>query len=211
MEQLLTQEGLRADVYRILAQCYRGPEEGFLRALGGLGAPGEATLDQIVQIAAVGGDVEQLRIDHARLFIGPYKLLAPPYGSVYLEDGALMGNSTVDVEDFYREEGMEASGEDVPDHITAELEFMCVLIGKEMEAIKVGDFDTANHCRQKQETFLGVHLGAWIVEFTARIQQNAQTEFYRTLGRVTGQFVREDLQLLSTDSLPLQTAMEPDK
>ena len=210
MEQLLLQEGLRADVYRILAECYRSPDEELLRALGDLGAPGGSALDQIVQ-AAASGDVEKLRIDHARLFIGPYKLPAPPYGSVYLEDGVLMGNSTVDVKDFYREEGMEASGEEAPDHITAELEFMCVLIGKEMEAVKVGDLDTANQYRQKQKTFLGVHLGAWIAEFTARIQQEAQTEFYRTLGRVTGQFVRKDLELLSTDHPTLPTPMRPEK
>jgi len=210
MEQLLTREVLRADIYRILAECYRSPDEGFLRALGCLGTPGEATLDRIVQAAATG-EIAKLQIDHARLFIGPYKLLAPPYGSVYLEDGVLMGNSTVDVEDFYREEGMEASDQEVPDHIAAELEFMYVLIGKEIEAVEAGDFDTANRYRQKQKAFLGVHLGAWTAEFADRVQQNAQTEFYRTLGLLTDQFVREDLQLLSTDSLPLQTAMEPDK
>ncbi|MBC8373271.1 MAG: molecular chaperone TorD family protein [Planctomycetes bacterium] len=210
MEQLLIQKNLRADVYRILAECYRRPDEGFLRSLGCLGAPGETTLDQIVH-AAAASDIEKLQIDHARLFIGPYKLLAPPYGSVYLEDGALMGNSTVNVEEFYREEGMEASDQDVPDHITAEMEFMYVLIGKEVEAVEAGEFDTACDYRQKQKTFIGVHLGAWTAEFADRVLQNAQTEFYRTLGLLTGQFVREDLQLLSTDSLPLQTAMEPDK
>ena len=30
---------------------------------------------------------EALKVDFARLFVGPYKLLAAPYGSVYLEQG----------------------------------------------------------------------------------------------------------------------------
>jgi putative dimethyl sulfoxide reductase chaperone len=199
MEQLLLQEGLRADVYRILAECYRSPDEGFLRALGDLaGGSPTAALNQIVQAAALA-DIDTLQIDHARLFIGPYKLLAPPYGSVYLEDGVLMGNSTINIEDFYRQEGMEASGEDVPDHITAELEFMCVLIGREIEAVEAGQIDTTRDYRRKQKMFLGVHIGAWIAEFADRIQQNAQTEFYKTLGRITVQFVQEDHQLLSAD------------
>ena len=51
----------------------------------------------------------------------------------------------------------------------------------------------------------------WIAEFTDRIQQHAQTEFYKTLGHVAGQFVREDIELLSTDDPTLQTPMRPDK
>ena len=209
MEQLLVQAGLRANTYRVLAECYHSPDEEFIQAINGLEGGG-AAVDQIVQAAATA-DVEKLLIDHARLFLGPYKLLAPPYGSIYLEDGALMGNSTVNVEEFYHEEGLESSDDEVPDHITAELEFMCVLIGKEIEAINADDLDAARHYRQKQETFLDLHLGAWIAEFADRIQQEAQTEFYKTLGRVTGPFVLEDLQQVSADSLPLQTAMEPDK
>jgi TorA maturation chaperone TorD len=209
VEQLLLQTDLRADAYRILAECYHSPDDEFLQALGGLAGHSD-TVDQIAQ-AASGADLDKLQVDHARLFLGPYKLLAPPYGSIYLEDGALMGNSTMNVEEFYRQEGMEASGQEVPDHITAELEFMYVLIGKEAEATKTGDPDATARYRQKQKTFLDLHLGTWIAEFTDKIQQEAQTEFYRTLGHITGQFVRDDLELLSTDHSTSQTPVEPDK
>ncbi|MCP4377351.1 MAG: molecular chaperone TorD family protein [bacterium] len=192
------QAGLRADAYRILAECYHSPDSEFLQALGGLAGAGAGAVDQIVQ-AAVGIDLEKLQIDHARLFLGPYKLLAAPYGSVYLEEGVLMGNSTMNVEEFYRQEGLEASDEEVPDHITAELEFMCVLIGKEIEAVEAGHRDIIGQYRQKQKAFLDLHLGTWIAEFTDKIQQSAQTEFYKTLGRITGQFVQEDHQLLMAD------------
>jgi TorA maturation chaperone TorD len=194
---------LRSDAYKILAECYHSPEEKLLQAIGDLAAAGKIGLDPLIQAASVN-DVEALVMDHTRLFIGPYKLMAPPYGSVYLEDGILMGNSTVSVEDFYRQEDMEVSDQEVPDHITAELEFMYVLIGKEIEAIEAGDLDTANRYRQKQKSFLGLHLGTWIAEFTDKIQQEAQTEFYKTLGRITKQFINADLELLSTDNPALQ-------
>ncbi len=198
MEQLLLQAGHRADAYRILAECYHSPDDEFLQALGGLEVGPNAAVDQLVHAAATV-DLEKLQIDHARLFIGPYKLLPPPYGSIYLEDGALMGNSTMNVEDFYRKEGMEASGQEVPDHITAELEFMCVLIARESEAAKTDDTESVDNYRQKQKTFLSIHLGAWIAEFTDKIRQEAQTEFYKTLGCVTEQFLRQDIELLSAD------------
>jgi TorA maturation chaperone TorD len=194
---------LRSDAYKILAECYHSPEEKLLQAIGDLAAEGKIGLDPIAQAASVD-DVETLLVDHTRLFIGPYKLMAPPYGSVYLEDGILMGNSTVSVEDFYRQEGMEVADQEVPDHITAELEFMYVLIGKEIEAIEAGDLDTANRYRQKQKSFMGMHLGAWIAEFTNMILVEAYTEFYKTLGRITKQFISGDLELLSTDDPALQ-------
>jgi putative dimethyl sulfoxide reductase chaperone len=196
VEQPLLQTRLRADAYKILAGCYYSPGEELLQAIGDLAAAGQTGLDQLAQ-AAASDDIETLLVDHTRLFIGPYKLLAPPYGSVYLEEGVLMGNSTMNVEEFYRQESMETSDQEVPDHITAELEFMYVLASREIEAMEVDDLDTANRYRQKQKDFLSLHLGAWITEFTDRIQQEAQTEFYNILGRITAQFVREDIELLS--------------
>ncbi|MBM2831889.1 MAG: torD6, partial [Dehalococcoidia bacterium] len=44
------------------------------------------------------------------LFVGPYRLLAPPYWSAYLEDArVVMGDSTMDVKNRYREEGLVAT------------------------------------------------------------------------------------------------------
>ena len=197
MEQLLVQEGLRADAYKVLAECYYPPDEVVLRTLGGLGGGGETVLAPIVAQAAAVEDIEELAIDHARLFVGPFGLVAPPYGSVYLEDDALMGDSTVDVADWYRQEDMEPAGKDVPDHITAELEFMYVLICREMEAISADDTEAAGLYRQQQKGFLLAHLGAWVARFAERVRQGARTEFYKALARVTDQFVGEDLERLS--------------
>ena len=169
MEQSLLQTRLRADAYKILAGCYYSPGKELLQAIGDLAEAGQSGLDQLAQ-AAASNDLETMLVDHTRLFIGPYKLLAPPYGSVYLEEGVLIGNSTMSVKEFYRQEGMETSDHEVPDHITAELEFMYVLISREIEAMEGDDLETANRYRLKQKDFLGLHLGTWITEFTDRIR-----------------------------------------
>lgn len=197
MEKFLLQLSQRAETYKILAECHRIPDQELLEAVGNLDAS-DSGLEHLARTAAKS-DLAELLVDHAGLFIGPYKLQAPPYGSVYLEDGVLMGNSTMNAEYLYFQEGMEASGREAPDHITAELEFMYVLIGREIEAVRAGDVEAAGRYRQKQNTFLGMHLGAWIAEFTARVKQRAQTEFYRTLADVAGRFVAEDLKLLPTN------------
>ncbi len=70
-------------------------------------------------------------------FLFLFCMLAPPYGSVYLErERTVMGESTLDVVRRYRQEGLDISADfhDAPDHITAELEFVHFLIFKALEA-----------------------------------------------------------------------------
>ena len=142
--------------------------------------------------------LESLKIDYSKLFVGPYGLLAPPYGSVYLEDTRrVMGNSTMDVRNTYREEGLDIGLKEAPDHITIELEFMYFLIHKEVEAIRISDSVTAAGYLKKQRVFLETHLGAWVSEFANNVEANAQTSFYKNLARLTKSFVEEDLESLS--------------
>ncbi len=51
--------------------------------------------------------MEPLKVEFSKLFVGPYKLFAAPYGSVYLDDERkVMGDSTLDVKNRYREAGL---------------------------------------------------------------------------------------------------------
>ena len=80
-------------------------------------------------------NVDELKVDHARLFIGPFSLLAPPYGSMHLDTTEhLMTESTIQVQQWYASEGMEIDIPEVPDHIRIELEFMYYLVFREQHA-----------------------------------------------------------------------------
>ena len=201
-------EHLRLEAYRLLADGYHRPEQSLLDGLAKL----EMCMEQVCSeagkhINSMQADSagilgpENLKIDYARLFVGPFNLLAPPYGSVYLEgERRVMGASTADVQKRYQVAGLDvATGfKDAPDHIAAELEFMHFLIFKAMEAANQGDVNSIVTCFLNQQSFLKDHLGAWVPEFTGKIVDNAKTSFYQNLARATEAFIKEDYHMISS-------------
>ena len=194
--QTLLSETLRAQTYKVLAECYYPPDEKLMTLLAEVSESPSALICQLAKIAGEVTELEPLRVDHAKLFVGPYKLLAPPYGSVYLENGKLMGNSTAHVKNLYNEEGLDFVLKETPDHVAVELEFMYVLINKAIAAQDKSDQNEDRCCQQKQRSFLAGHLGQWVPAFAAKVEEAAQTEFYRTLGNITRRFIEEDLTQL---------------
>lgn len=218
LEENLTDENTRADMYKLLSECYYSPDEKLIEKLGSLKNSREMTIiqellksiptisdldpvrDKMPQASVVrlrqtiSNGVEQLKIDYSRLFLGPFKVFAPPYGSVYLEDGRkILGESTIDVKKWYRKEKLDILLKEAPDHIAVELEFMYFLIFKQIEAIKNSDSETANNYLKKQKSFLKIHLGEWVYDFAEKVESNAETEFYKALARLTRSFVEKDL------------------
>jgi len=150
-------------------------------------------------------DLIKLRVDFARLFVGPYRLLAPPYGSIYLEgDHKVMENSTVDVRERYREAGLDISEnfKDAPDHIAVELEFMYFLIFKEIEAIHSDTPEAAYEQLCRQKSFLQDHLALWAAEFVGSVKRHAETDFYRNLATAIRMFIAEDFEDIANMELP---------
>lgn len=187
----------RAATYKALAECYHPPDEALMALLAGAAELTPGPVGDMAECAGRSSDLEALRVDHAKLFVGPFKLLAAPYGSLYLEGETIMGESSLDVSRRYAEEGLDVILKDAPDHVAMELEFMGVLILRQAAAIESADEDTAPTYREKQLDFLTTHLGRWTPEFTAAVEAGAATEFYKTLGRVTREFLHGDLQYLS--------------
>jgi len=199
-------EYLRLEAYRLLADGYYRPEQSLLDSLVKLKTCMEQLCSEAgkyinsMQEPGMVGPAD-LEIDYARLFMGPFNLLAPPYGSVYLEnERRVMGASTADVQKRYQTAGLDvATGfKDAPDHIAAELEFMHFLIFKTMEAANQGDVNRVDTCLLTQQSFLEVHLGAWVVEFVGNVVDNAKTSFYRNLGRATEAFIKDDYHIISS-------------
>ncbi len=197
MKHVLGSEVERANSYRLLSQAYHVPDE---RLAADLAAPHAVVAKECAKLAGhemSAENLESLRVDHARLFVGPFKLLAPPYGSVYLEhSGGLMGDSTVDVRSMYDEEGLEVSVQEVPDHVAIELEFAHFLSAGAAEANRNSAVDDVVSFEGKLRGFLADHLGAWVGEFAANVRRHARTDFYAELARATEAFVLEDLASL---------------
>ncbi|MHC4395879.1 MAG: TorD/DmsD family molecular chaperone [Planctomycetota bacterium] len=192
MEETLAYFCQRADSYKFLSECYYLPNNALMQKVVDV-----AQTDQF--FAELGNcipsDIElaSLKIDYTRLFVGPFKLLAPPYGSVYLEDSRIMGESTIDVRNWYEKEGLDVVIKDAPDHIAMELEFIYYLVAKQTQATNEENFQDIQLYQQKQKSFLYSHLARWLPEFAKNVQENAQTEFYKELVRLTDIFVQKDL------------------
>ncbi len=196
-EELLHREEVRCGSYWLLAQCYYLPDEELIEALehskelarwhqGG----GENTW--------TASDIDSLKVDYTRLFMGPYQLLAPPYGSVYLEKARkVMGDSTMDAKQRYQEAGLNLNLKEAPDHVAIELEFMYYLIYREIEAIINYNEPNIALYLKKQKDFLDNHLGKWVSEFTDNLSANAETVFYQNVAHITVSLVSEDLAQLS--------------
>jgi TorA maturation chaperone TorD len=173
----------------MLSDCYFLPDPGLSEKLENL----ELNMSDVCEPAAEwahsmrkefegSANLEPLKIDFSKLFVGPYKLFAAPYGSVYLDgERQVMGDSTLDVKNRYREAGLDTAKnfKDAPDHISAELEFMYYLIFKEIEAFSKADMQTAIDFVQKQKSFLEDHLMAWGLEFAGNIIEYAENPFYQ--------------------------------
>jgi len=193
----------RAATYKLLAECYYPPVEAtrehvrqLSRNLKKIGSPAAEAADRIRAAWQTHENFEELAIDHARLFVGPFALLAPPYGSVYLEgERRLMGASTLAAGECYHEVGLEVAAgfNGTPDHIAVELEFMHFLVVKELDALTGGHLDRAQNLRQKQRAFLERHLAAWVPDFSRSVEEQAQTQFYQSLAATTRIFIESDL------------------
>ncbi len=195
----------RAATYKLLAECYYPPGEETRKHVSDLSCNLKTLCPPAAEAAgrmeaALQSDegFEELSIDHARLFVGPFALLAPPYGSVYLEgERRLMGDSTLAAGECYQEVGLEVAAgfNGAPDHIAVELEFMHFLAVKELEALAGGDSVCARHLRRKQIAFLERHLAAWVPDFSRSVEEHAQTSVYKDMAAATRVFIENDLGL----------------
>lgn len=191
-DELLAEAERRGNTYKLLSACYQTPDEELVSLLADVeSADWRLDADQIHD--QVPEDLESLRVDYAKLFVGPFEVLAPPYGSVYLENAdRVMTESTIDVMNRYQSVGLDTEIDEPADHVAAELEFMYALIVREVEAIANDEYETAREYLERQRSFLHDHLGAWIDDFTAAVEENTETAFYEHLARETNAFVGRD-------------------
>lgn len=203
IHEFVLQESVRGDCYRLLAACFYYPRKeeytqenlfnNLTDALKRVFPPATVFSENMGEAFSLYSD-EELLVDFSQLFVGPYELKAPPYGSVYLDKGRkVMGDSTMEVMEMYREAGLAISDDfkELPDHIAAELEFMYYLIFKEIEALENSDIAGAIAFINRQKLFLDRFLKRWIQPFCNKMREGASSEFYRALADCACAFIKD--------------------
>lgn len=128
---------------------------------------------------------DELANDHASLMVGPFELLAPPYGSVYLEKSRkIMGDTTMEVGQFYFDCGLEVASDynDPPDHIAVEMEFIHFLFAEISKSLNENNKEAAENYEVKLREFLNKYYLPFAEDFAKKIKDNAETNVYKYTG-----------------------------
>lgn len=126
----------------------------------------------------------KIQADYTRLFIGPGKVLAPPWESVYFGDDRLVfQKQTLEVRNWYRRFGLESEKihQEPDDHIGLELLFLAHTAYLGIQAMEESDNTRLEKTLNAQRVFVQEHLGAWALTWSGLVEKNARTDFYKGL------------------------------
>jgi putative dimethyl sulfoxide reductase chaperone len=193
---------LQRDIYTMVAELLYHPDQDtdpglFIECLQELTVKTGLNMDKQIQELSrwvrVGGiTTEILQREHARLFVGPFSLSAPPYESFYRDRGRIMGDSTMAVLRCYHESGFDISDEcrDVADHVSLELDFLAKLSELELAALERGDHAAAEEIRRKHDRFLTEHLLCWLPSFIEAVAEGAELPYYPAVCMLLNEYIR---------------------
>lgn len=216
MDQVELQDFLaqRRDMYDLLRRIFiGGPSRAIIRDLRSLLAyqPDDQTEelsiagDQLIAESLSEESNDEILSDHLmrefnRLFVGPGRVVATPYESVYRSPShLLMQENTLDVRRVYLETGLVMQRlHSVPDdHLGAQLEFMYYLADRSVEAVSRSEWEEFRHHVHTQRAFLRDHLLTWIGEFAQRVLDGSEDKFFRGLAMTLRDFVQDDAETLN--------------
>lgn len=132
--------------------------------------------------------LENLRLDYTHLFVGPGKVLVPPFESIYFNNERLIfQEETLQVRGWYRRFGLVTENlyKEPDDHAGLELAFLAHLA--QLASVAADDQDTArlDEIIDAQRQFFSAHAGRWIPAWCDLVISNAQTDFYRGVALTT--------------------------
>ena len=152
--------------------------------IGALDPSLDAALDWGTLAEVPGG--EALAVEYSRLFdaIGPGGPACP------LHSGALLGNDgrmklLEELVRFYNHFGLTAAGapgNELPDHVFAQMDFLHYLSLREAECLTEGE--GADDYRRARADFQRRHPARWAPDLVARLQRHDAHPYYLTLARL---------------------------
>lgn len=156
---------------------------------------GLALSDLIVVLKEGMPPIDQLESAYQRLFVGPGKLEAAPWESVYMDkDNALFQPGTLEVRKSYVAQGFipEKYPHVADDHLGLELDFMTLLAEKAQGALEAGDVGELDGLLDASIKFLDEHLLLWIPSFCETLAESKRGTFYKELAWVMSAYIKVD-------------------
>ncbi len=144
-------------------------------------------------------EFDAIRSDYTRLFIGPGKVLAPPWESVYFNDTrTIFDERTLQVRDTYRRFGLEPVRvhQEPDDHVGLEMAFLAHLAGEALKGLEAGDEAELERLLAAQKEFASQHLFGWFGSWYKLVEEKARSDFYRGLALLSKGVLQEVSEIL---------------
>ncbi|MDR0514574.1 MAG: molecular chaperone TorD family protein [Coriobacteriaceae bacterium] len=175
--------------------------------LGLLAVEGEEyrlVLDRLISetehiLAGSDDPIPRLKDAFTRLFVGPGKVEANPWESMYTtSDTVLFQKVTLEVRKAYVASGFipQAYPHVADDHIALELDFMARLAERLSAAYESGDAGSASSAFKASRDFLCTHLLAFVEGFAAAVDGAKHGYWYRWAALALAAFLEVDAQAL---------------
>jgi len=131
---------------------------------------------------------DDLCSDYTRLLIGPGKVIAAPWESVYFSDERLLfTEQTLKVRGWYQRFQFEIPNlyKEPDDHIGLELAFVAHLARQALVCLEQQERTAFENILTAQRRFLAAHLLAFAPQWCKLVQDNANTDFFRGISLLT--------------------------
>ena len=152
--------------------------------------------------------LDVLRDEYTRLFLGPGKLIAPPWESSYSGGSRqLFQESTLEARKMYVENGVLPSEyrKVADDHIALELGFLAVLGERLLEEVGYGSEKGDLACLSTSAAFLTEHLLSWIPSYARDMAKAQGSGFYQAVINSLLSFAQSDQAFLESLMAPAET------
>ena len=143
--------------------------------------------------------LEQAGSEYTRLFIGPTKLPAPPWESVYVtEERLIFQESTLRVRQCYLKYNFLPAHyrSEADDHIALELDFMYNLCSIAETAFQAEDMSQVAEVLLDQKAFLEEHLLVWTPQYIKDLQAATSHPLYQGLAFLLDDFLKTDFAVI---------------
>ncbi len=186
---------------------------------GGPCAAKSAELAEKLRAILAGMDYRDYEVRYTQTFeVGAPKPLCPPYEGVQRK-GLPRNSSMLNIAAFYKHFGLKIGADEgsheLPDHISAELEFLHFLAFKEAQAREAGDTELLTGYLLAQNDFLQRHLVRWVPDFANRLETIDPGNILAVYAGYTASFLNEELDLVRAGlkELGVETTLldEPDE
>ncbi len=143
--------------------------------------------------------VSEARSEFTRLFIGPIKLVAPAWESMYVgKESMLFSDSTLAVRRFYQRYGLLPEGYPrvADDSLALELAFMSKLAERANTAFGQEQHEDLLTALRGSCDFLTEHMLVWIPRFLERMKDSPTDILYPQLCLILSAFLETDRDVL---------------